>query len=151
MILGMVIVILGLVALIVALSFTAVAGSDGKLQGQTNGKIVDISYYPEGFNKGLGTEEAVDPSYPTNRQQHIAATVYAYVVDGVEYRRATNYLINEGVAKKKIGQECQVRYNVNHPAEASIAKRGVYKTIATVLYVVAVVLSVIGLIVIVIM
>ena len=102
MILGIVIVILGLVALIVALSFTAVAGSDGKLQGQTNGKIVDISYYPEGFNTGLGTEEAVDPSYPTNRQQHIAATVYAYVVDGVEYRRATNYLINEGAAKKKI-------------------------------------------------
>ena len=146
MIFGIVIAILGLVALIIALSFTAVARSDGKLQGQANGKIIDISYYPEGFNKGLGTEEAVNASYATNRQQHIAATVYAYVVDGVEYRRATNYLINEGAAKKKIGQECKVRYNMNHPAQASIAKSGVFKTIATVLYVVAVVLIVIGLI-----
>lgn len=144
MILGIVIVILGLVALIVALSFTAVSKANGKLQGQTTGKIVDISYYPEGFNKGLGTEEAVNASYSTNRQQHVAATVYAYVVDGVEYRRATGYLINEGAAKKKIGQTCNVRYNVEHPAEASIAKSGVFRTVATVLYLVAAVLVVVG-------
>lgn len=149
MILGIVIAILGLAALIVAISFTAVSRANGKLQGYTTGKIVDISYYPEGFNKGQGTEEAVNASYATNRQQHIAATVYAYVVDGVEYRRATNYLINEGAAKKKIGQECKVRYNRNHPAEASIAKSGVFRTIATALYVVAVVLIEIGLIVVV--
>ena len=144
MILGIVIVILGLVALIVALSFTAVSKANGKLQGQTTGKIVDISYYPEGFNKGLGTEEAVNASYSTNRQQHVAATVYAYVVDGVEYRRATGYLINEGAAKKTIGQTCSVRYNVEHPAEASIAKSGVFRTVATVLYLVAAVLVVVG-------
>lgn len=70
MILGIVIAILGLAALIVAISFTAVSRANGKLQGYTTGKIVDISYYPEGFNKGLGTEEAVNASYSTNRQKH---------------------------------------------------------------------------------
>ncbi len=147
MIVGAVIIILGVAALIVAISFTAVAKSNGKLKGQTKGQIVDISYYPEGFNKGLGTEETENVSYSTNRQQHIAATVYEYYVNGVEYRRATNYLINEGAAKKKIGQQCTVRYNTADPSEASIAKGGTYKTAAIVLYIVAVLLVIVGVIV----
>lgn len=146
MILGLVIIILGVAALIVAISFTVVSKSDGKLQGETTGTIVDITYYPEGFNKGLGGEEAVNASYSTNRQQHMAGSVYAYVVNGVEYRRATNYLVNEGAAKKKIGQVCTVRYNVSNPSIASIAKSGVFKTVASVLYIVAFLLILSGLV-----
>ncbi len=144
MIIGIILPILGAAALIVAISFTAVSKSDGKLQGQTTGRIVDITYYPEGFNKGLGGEESVNASYSTNRQQHMAGSVYAYVVDGVEYRRTTNYLVNEGAAKKKIGQICTVRYHVSDPSVASIAKSGVFKTVAVVLYIIAFLLILAG-------
>lgn len=147
MIVGAVIIILGVAALIVAISFTAVAGSGGKLKGQTIGQIVDISYYPQGFNRNSGREDTSSSFYSDNLHEHVAATVYAYEVNGIEYRRATGYMINDSAAKKKIGQQCTVRYNTADPSEASIAKGGTYKTAAIVLYIVAVLLVIVGVIV----
>lgn len=47
----------------------------------------------------------------------------------------------------KFGQQCTVRYNPSDPSEDSIAKDDTYKTAAIVLYIVAVVLAIAGVIV----
>ena len=144
MIVGLVICLLAVAALIVAISFTAVAGSDRKLSGRTRGKIVDISYSPRYFNCESNSPTDGATVGETNQQQHMAATVFSYFVNGQEYRRATNYLINEFMAQKKIGQTCNVRFDPQNPQKASIAKGNTYKIVAIILYIVAAVLLLFG-------
>ena len=144
MIVGLVICLLAVAALIVAISFTAVAGSDRKLSGRTRGKIVDISYSPRYFNCESNSPTDGATVGETNQQQHMAANVFSYYVNGREYRRATNYLINEFMAQKKIGQTCNVRFDPQNPQKASIAKGNTYKIVAIILYIVAAVLLLFG-------
>ncbi|MCI5934773.1 MAG: DUF3592 domain-containing protein [Lachnospiraceae bacterium] len=144
MIVGLVICLLAAAALIVAISFTAVAKSGGKLSGRTTGKIVDITYAPRYFNGESNSPTDGATIGDTNQQQHMAATVFSYFVNGQEYRRATNYLINEFMAQKKIGQTCNVRFDPQNPQKASIAKGNTYKIVAIILYIVAAVLLLFG-------
>lgn len=146
-VLGLIIMGLGVVALVVAISFSAVARSGRKLNGQTTGRIEDISYYPEGFNKNHGVENKTSSFYIDNLHQHVAALVYTYCVDGIIYRRATNYLMNDGAAREKIGEPCVVRYDTVNPEKATIAKGKTYVTVARVMYAVAMLLFVIGIII----
>lgn len=143
-VLGLIIMGLGVVALVVAISFSAVARSGRKLNGQTTGRIEDISYYPEGFNKNHGVENKTSSFYSDNLHQHVAALVFTYYVDGAVYRRATNYMINDCAAREKIGESCVVRYDTANPEKATIAKNRTYGTVARVMYVIAVFLLVVG-------
>ena len=147
MIVGLVICLLAVAALIVAISFTAVAGSDRKLSGRTRGKIVDISYSPRYFNCESNSPTDGATVGETNQQQHMAANVFSYYVNGREYRRATNYLINEFMAKKKIGEICNVRFDPKNPQKASIANGKNYKTVAIILYIAAGVLLLLGIVI----
>lgn len=132
---------IGAVFLVLGIIFFAVGKSTWHCTEAVTGQIVDMCKNAYEYNYGgTGNIKIRTGSGSTNTR----CPVFIYIVNGIEYRRASNVAWDIGSIQRKMQQPQTVYYNPANPMEASLVKQSVFTILGKVFIPVGAALILIG-------
>jgi len=135
---------IGGVFLLLGITFCCVGKKIWKCTEQVNGRIVNMCMNAYDYNHGetgnsnIGIK--IGGTSPGTR-----CPVFSYMVNGVEYSRASNVAWNIGMIKRKMQQPQTIYYNPDNPQQSSLSRQSVWSTLGKVFILVGLVMIVVGL------
>lgn len=128
---GCIVAGIGTIFLFLGIIFWVIGKNTWKCTETVTGKIVDMCYNAYDYNCG-GTGRVNIGVKVGGSSAGSRCPIFSYVVNGIEYKRASNVAWNIGHIKRKMKQPQTIYYNPLNPRQASLIKQSILSIIGKV-------------------